>query len=274
MPRISRIKGEFSTYHIIMRGNERKKIFLSDDDKERFIYTLKRMKDKYNYIVEAYCLMDNHVHLLINDNGNDISKIMKSINVSYVNYFNRKNKRTGHLFQDRFRSELIDNDNYLLAVSAYIHKNPVKAGIVKMPEKYKWSSYNYYIGNDKEKDNFVENERVLSLFSNQKKTASIDYRNYVLQFEPMYKILDIEEDMFLYLKENNTEYIDSFETAQRLVQRELELKGKTFEEMSKDKEFRLELLKKLRKNSNLSLKEIGQICGGVSQSMVCKLLKQ
>ncbi len=273
MPRIARIKGEFSTYHVIMRGNERKNIFISDDDKARFLDTLKRMKDKYNYKIVAYCLMDNHVHLLINDNGNDISKILKSINVSYVYYFNHVYKRTGHLFQDRFRSELIDNDNYLLVVSAYIHNNPVKAGIVDSPEKYKWSSYKFFIGAKEDNEEFVETERILSLFSKQKIKACIDYHNYVLKFEPVSDILDIEEDRLLYIKDNK-EYIDSFEAAQEKVQRELEIRGKIFEELKKDKELRLELIKTLRKNSNLSLKEIGQICGGLSQSMVCKLLKQ
>ncbi|TYQ14920.1 UNVERIFIED_CONTAM: REP element-mobilizing transposase RayT [Acetivibrio alkalicellulosi] len=256
-----------------MRGNERRNIFLSDDDKERFLNTLKRMKYKYNYKLEAYCLMDNHVHLLINDNGNDISKIMKSINISYVYYFNHQYKRIGHLFQDRFKSELIDNDNYLLSVSAYIHNNPVKAGIVNLPEKYKWSSYNFYIGTKEDKEGLIENGRILALFSNKKKKACTAYRNYVLKFEMVYEILDIDEDRLLYIKENN-DYIDSFEDAQKIVHKELEIRGKTFEQMKKDKEFRLELIKKLRSNSNLSLKEIGQICGGISQSMVCKLLSQ
>ncbi len=184
MPRRARIKGEFLTYHVIIRKNERKNIFLSDEDKARFIDTLKRMKDKYNYILEAYCLMDNHVHLLINDNGNDISKILKSISISYVHYF-----------------------------------------------------------------------------------------NYVLEFEPMSEILDIEEDKYLYKKENS-DYIDSFEAALIIVQQELEIVHKNIEQLNKDKGLRLELIKRLRKNSNLSLKEIGQICGGISQSMVCKILKQ
>ena len=99
MPRVQREKGEFSTYHIIQRGNERKNIFLSDEDKERFIAILIKTREKYNFLVYCYCLMDNHLHLIINDNGNDISKIMKSINVSYVAYFNRIYHRYGHLFQ-------------------------------------------------------------------------------------------------------------------------------------------------------------------------------
>ena len=269
MPRTARIKGEFSTYHIIMRGNERKNIFLSDDDKARFLDTLKRMKDKYNYKLEAYCLMDNHVHLLINDNGNDISKILKSINVSYVYYFNHTYRRMGHLFQDRFKSEAVENDDYLLAVSAYIHNNPVKAGMVNTPEEYRWSSYNFYIG---EKEDWVETDRILGLLSNQRIKACHDYHNYVLKYEPVTDILDIEEDRLMYTKDNK-DYIESFEAALELVKKELEAKGKTLEQLNKDKGTRLELIRRLRKNSSLTLKEIGQICGGVSQSTICKLLK-
>jgi REP element-mobilizing transposase RayT len=218
MPRKARIKEEFSTYHVIIRGNERKNIFISDDDRVRFLDTLKRMKDKYNYKLEAYCMMDNHVHLLINDNGNDISKILKSINISYVYYFNSIYKRVGHLFQDRFKSERVDNENYLLNVSAYIHNNPVKAGIVDSPEKYKWSSYNNYIGTKKDdKDDLVEIDRILSQFSNQRKKACMAYRNYVLKFEPVSEILDIEEDKYRYKKENK-DYIDSFEVAMKIVE--------------------------------------------------------
>ena len=123
MPRQRRKKGEYNTYHVIQRGNERKNIFLFDEDRERFIETLLRMKEKYNFLVYTYCLMDNHYHLIIYDNGNDISQLMKSINTSYAIYFNRVYKRCGHLFQDRFRSELIEDDNYLLEVSRYIHNN-------------------------------------------------------------------------------------------------------------------------------------------------------
>lgn len=97
MSRQVRKKGEFSTYHIIQRGNERKNIFISDADRERFLYILERMKKKYNFLI-FLLLMDNHVHLIINDNGNDISLIIKSINISYASYFNRTYKRCGHLF--------------------------------------------------------------------------------------------------------------------------------------------------------------------------------
>lgn len=88
MPRQARLKGEGCIYHTIQRGNERKNIFNSKEDKHKFIEILSRSKKKYNFSIYAYCLMDNHIHLLIYDNGNDISKIIKSINISYVSYLN------------------------------------------------------------------------------------------------------------------------------------------------------------------------------------------
>ncbi|ATW24799.1 transposase [Candidatus Formimonas warabiya] len=272
MPRIAREKGEFSTYHIIQRGNERKNIFIKDDDKIRFLDILNRMKEKYNFILEAYCLMDNHVHLLVNDNGNDISKLIKSINVSYVYFFNHRYQRVGHLFQDRFQSENVMNDRYLLALSAYIHNNPVKAGIVRSPEEYEWSSFRSYLGREKTWSGLVNTERVLGILSENRKKSLEEYCKYVLKYESNEEIMDIEEDKLLFLKEN-AEYIDSYTSAQNVVHQVLQDKGIHIDVLKTDKSLRYELMIKLRKNSSLTLKEIGELCGGLSQSMVCKILK-
>lgn len=272
MPRTARAKGEFSTYHIVQRGNERKDIFIYDDDKKMFLDILLKMKNKYNFKLEAYCIMDNHVHLLINDNGNDISKIVKSINISYAYYFNKKYKRVGHLFQDRFKSELVKDENYLMTLSAYIHNNPIKAGMVKLPEQYKWSSYNCYISKDKNKFDLVEIERILSLFSNSKRVAIQEYSNYVIKFEMKTEILDVEEDVIL-IKKENANYIETYNEGLKLVAMELEKKSKRKEDLMKDKILRQEVMVKLRQNSNLTLGEIGQLVGGLTASAVCRILK-
>lgn len=272
MPRFARQKGEFSTYHIIQRGNERKDIFLKDDDRIRFLNIINRMKEKYKFILEAYCLMGNHVHLILNDNGNDISKVIKSINISYAYYFNHAYQRVGHLFQDRFKSERVDSDKYLLALSAYIHNNPVKAGIVRIPEEYSWSSFNSYLGRDSQRGNLVNTERVLGIISADRKMAVAEYYKFVLDYELEEGIMDVEEDKIGFLKEN-TEYINSLETAQQVVERVLREKRMSVEELKSNKSLRNELMSKLRKNSSLSLRDIGELCGGFSQSMVCKILK-
>ncbi len=273
MPRLAREKGEFQTYHVIMRGNERKKIFLSDKDRIRFIEILHKMKNKYNYKLEAYCLMDNHVHILINDNGNDISTIIKSINISYAVYFNHVHNRVGHLFQDRFKSQIVNDDRYLLAVSAYIHNNPVKAGMVDLPNAYKWSSMNSYLERDKAGSDLVDTDRILGIFSEKYKMAVEEYMNFVSKYEPDMEIIDVDEDRILWLREK-TVYIDSFEAAKEMVEKDLKEKGKNIDSLNKEKALRYEIIVKLRKNTNLSLQEIGLIAGGLSKSMVCRILKK
>ena len=99
MPRCARKKGEYEMYHVMQRGNEKKSIFYDDEDRKRYLEILQKNQEKYESKIYAYCLMDNHVNLLIATNGSDISQVMKSINVSYVMYINRKHVRCGHLFQ-------------------------------------------------------------------------------------------------------------------------------------------------------------------------------
>ncbi len=272
MPRVARDKGEFLTYHIIQRGNERKNIFNTEDDRIKFLETIYIMKEKYNFILEAYCLMDNHVHLLINDNGNDISKVVKSINISYAYYFNKTYKRVGHLFQDRFKSELIGDDNYLLSVSAYIHNNPFKAGIVEKPQEYEWSSFNYYCGKESYRSGLVDTERILGLFSGNKKRAMERYCDYVLKYEANTEIIDVEEDKDI-LKRESANYLESYQAAQKFVDNELQAIEKDIDQLATDKALRKRIIIKLRKNSCLTLAEIGRLVGGISPSMVCKMLK-
>jgi len=216
--------------------------------------------------------MDNHVHLLIDDNGNDISKVLKSINISYAYYFNNTYTRVGHLFQDRFKSEVINDDNYLLSASAYIHNNPVKAGIVSIPQEYKWSSYNYYLGKENYRGGLIDTERILGLFSSNKKQAMEEYYDYVLKYEPKTDVIDVEEDKIIIKKENGN-YLESYEVAQKFVNNELQAVEIGIDTLATDKILKRELIIKLRKNSCLTLKEIGQLVGGISPSMVCKMLK-
>lgn len=264
MPRTARIKGINSTYHIIQRGNERKRIFLCDGDKYRFLNTLERMKKKYNFELQAYCLMDNHVHLLINDNGNDISKVIKSINISYASYFNKAYNRVGHLFQDRFGSEVIENDEYHIAVSAYIHNNPVRAGMVNKPEEYKWSSMNIYI-EKKGKEELVEPDKILDNFSTSSRQKAIqEYYNYVRKYETDESlVMDVEEDR-IQVRRQSGEYLETKEEAQKKLQDELKKYNSQLVDMKKDKILRRKIMETLRKNSALTLAEIGELCGGFS----------
>lgn len=148
MPRLARQKSETGFYHILLRGVGRQNIFVDDEDRQRFLETLERYKQELHFELHAYCLMGNHVHLLIKDVANQLDQIMKKIAGSYAYYFNRKYERVGHLFQDRFKSEVIQDVSYYLTVLRYIHQNPLKAGLSKM-ENYPFSSYGEYAGNSK-----------------------------------------------------------------------------------------------------------------------------
>lgn len=193
MPRIARIKEENAIYHVMSRGNNREPILSSEEDKIRYLETLKRYKERYQIQIYAYCVMDNHVHVIIDSNGQDISKIVHGINVSYAQYINRKYKRCGHIFQDRFKSEIIDNDEYMLTASQYIHDNPVRAGMTKTAKEYKWSSIGIY-GGEKDKYKLVNEEYILKYFSEDKAKARELYFEYMKEEHEMK--YDIHEDKY------------------------------------------------------------------------------
>ena len=144
MPRLPRQKSDSGIYHIMLRGINQQVIFEDDEDYFKFVETLENYKAVSGYKVFAYCLMSNHIHLLIKVEKEDLDKIIKRIGGSYVYWYNWKYKRSGHLFQDRFKSEPVEDDTYFLTVIRYIHQNPVKASICSKPENYKFSSYTEY----------------------------------------------------------------------------------------------------------------------------------
>ena len=141
-----RVKSETDIYHVMLRGINQQIIFNEDEDFQRFLETLKDCKAISGYEVFAYCLMNNHVHLLIKTGKEELGQVLKRIGVRYVTYYNWKYFRSGHLFQDRYKSEPIEDDKYFLTVLRYIHQNPLKAGIVQLVEEYKHSSYLEYTG--------------------------------------------------------------------------------------------------------------------------------
>jgi len=133
------------TYHIYNRGNNKQKIFLEKSDYRFYLALLNKYSNDTNFSVIAYCLMPNHVHLLVKQNG-EISppKLLSKLHTSYAMYFNKKYRRVGHLFQDRYKQKVVINDNYLAQLICYIHLNPFNDGIVDLPEKYQWSSFGQY----------------------------------------------------------------------------------------------------------------------------------
>ena len=151
MPRTARIKDENSIYHIMVRSISELDLFKEDEDKLKYLELIKRYQLKYMFKLYAYCLMDNHGHLLIDVNGGDISRIMHSINFCYAQYYNRKYKRHGHVFQDRFKSKIVKDEKYLIMLSAYIHNNPSDIKKFKYRvEEYRFCSLKDYINKENE----------------------------------------------------------------------------------------------------------------------------
>lgn len=140
MPRQARTPAESGIYHVVLRGVNRDAIFLEDEDYERFLASLVRAKAAAGCLVLAYCLMTNHVHLVLRAVGEPIGAVVRRLGVRYAGWFNRKYGRVGHLFQDRFVSRPVDTDEYLIHLLRYVWSNPVKAGIAASAEEYRWSS--------------------------------------------------------------------------------------------------------------------------------------
>ena len=141
MPRQARKHAESGIYHVMLRGINQQLVFEDEEDNEKFLWILKECKEVSGYKLLAYCLMGNHIHLLIKEGMEPLEQIFKRIGGRFVYWYNIKYRRVGHLFQDRFKSEPVENDEYLLSVIRYIHQNPVKAGICKNAEDYPYSSW-------------------------------------------------------------------------------------------------------------------------------------
>lgn len=183
MTRPLRLSFENAFYHITSRGNRREKIFYSDQDKELFLKRLEEMLIKYSMICQTYCLMDNHYHLFIKTTQPNLSQGIHYLNSSYTNWFRNKHQIIGPIFQGRFKSILVDADHYALILSAYIHLNPLRAGIVRQLEDYPWSSYLDYL--HLRKSNISDPSLVLNLIDNNTFKSIKKYREYVIKYQDM-----------------------------------------------------------------------------------------
>ncbi|MES2206215.1 MAG: transposase [Pseudomonadota bacterium] len=179
MARPLRIEFEGALYHVTARGNERRDIFFQDEDREMFLKILEKVIHRFNWYCYAYCLMDNHYHLLIETPDSNLSKGMRQLNGIYTQYINRTHHRVGHLYQGRFKAILVEKDAYLLELSRYIVLNPVRAGLVKHAEEWHWSSYRETIGLKKQSE-WLMTDKVLSNFGTTKPAAQEQFISFVL----------------------------------------------------------------------------------------------
>lgn len=177
MARPVRIEYPGAVYHVICRGNNRQAIYRDDMDRRRYLEKLSYYCEDKQVDLLAYCLMSNHVHLLLETPAGNLSKIMQAFQTSYTVYFNKRHGRSGHVFEQRYKAMLVDKDNYLLQVSRYIHLNAVSAKLAKRPQDYRWSSYGSYL---KGKGILgLKTETVLGQLNGSRGRQLQQYRGYV-----------------------------------------------------------------------------------------------
>ncbi len=149
MPRIPRLilQADNVCYHIIARGNQKQNIFLEDRDRDQYMSILRHYKKKYRFWLYSFCLMANHVHLILEPDNlqGSISQIMHGVNLVYCKWFNEKYAKNGHLWQGRFKSYIVQKNEYLINCVNYVELNPVRAGLIKNPLDYMWSSHKYRV---------------------------------------------------------------------------------------------------------------------------------
>lgn len=194
MPRKPRIEYAGALYHVIVRGNQKQKIFKDTPDYQKYLQVVTSYKQRHHFYLYAYVLMSNHIHLLIEAQAIPLSKSLQGINQSYTMYFNRTYHTVGHLFQGRYRAILCEREGYLLALIKYIHHNPVRAKMIEDPHRYKWSSDHQYrlrTGNDA----LIDSDMALRMFSENLSRARRQYIEFMddgvtVKKQDVYAIID------------------------------------------------------------------------------------
>jgi REP element-mobilizing transposase RayT len=196
MGRAWRIEYEGALYHLMSRGNDGQDIYLNDDDRNLFLETISEMSERFEVDIFSYVLMSNHYHLLVRTNRANLKKAMQWFGTTYTRRFNNRNFKKGHLFQGRYKSILVQNDAYLMQLSCYIHRNPLRAGIVRRLIDYKWSSYPIYAYGKKGPE-WLSSQVILSYFKGVDKHKQ--YREKVQKYAEEEKRLleDIHHGMIL-----------------------------------------------------------------------------
>lgn len=244
MPRKARIQSPTGYYHVMMRGNNREDIFVTDKQKKFFLDSLEKQEEDQLIDIVAYCLMDNHAHIVIKAEPLNLTKAIKSTNIRYAMNFNGKRDRVGHVFQDRYKSEAIIDDKYLLQVIRYIHNNPVKAKMVKSFEDYQWSSYNEYV-----KKNFIINTQ-------QREFILHYFCNNVEQFIAFHKQKDNQE----YLEIIEDIIKDRIERAQEIISAYFSKKGLVgAKQVIRNPIYLEDIIRRLLKESKLTHRQIANL---------------
>lgn len=179
MTRPLRIEFDGALYHVTSRGNARGPVFITDTDRVLFLDILKKTCERFNWLCHAYCLMDNHYHLVIETPDGNLSKGMRQRNGVYTQSFNKRHQRVGHVFQGRYKAIIIQKEGYLLQVSRYVVLNPVRAKIVESPEEWKWSSYRGTVGRERPHA-VLTTDWILKQFGKHREQARKNYKEFVM----------------------------------------------------------------------------------------------
>jgi putative transposase len=296
MGRPLRIEYPGAVYHITSRGNERKDIFLDDFDRKKFLDMLEDYHERYEINIYCFLLMSNHYHLVFETTKANLLKVMHGINSGYTLYFNRKYGRVGHLFQGRYKGILVDKDTYLLELSRYVHRNPVRAGTVKKTEDYYWSSYPGYLWKRKQQK-WVDYSLILSQFGSHDRERRSHYKAFVDKEEgegnPLDKVINQTilggENFYQKIKEilrgkkSGKEIINRKRIGQGItwnyilseVSRNLKVSEKEIRETKKRGHIAKELTVYLmKKYSGMSNNEIATIFGGMHPSAMTKIAQR
>ena len=198
MSRKPRIHYMGAFYHVVVRGNNHAYIFNNRENKEEYKKIVSKYKKKYRFKLYAYCMMDNHVHMLIEVSDVPLSKIMQGIQQVFTQRYNRRNKSTGHVFEQRYKSYLCNRDEYLFQLIRYVHQNPVRSKLNDGID-YEWSSHKEYIGNSE----LADVDFPLSMFSDKKNKAIKRYLDFIGELETKeIKSMDFQEDKTLEITQN------------------------------------------------------------------------
>jgi len=191
MGRRPRAEFKGAIFHVIKRGNNREYIFKAEEDKEYFLTYLDHVKVDGVFDLLGYVIMDNHYHLIIGTKEKSLDKIMQQANNAYSKNYNKRYKRTDHVFGGRYKAILVKDDAYLLSLLRYVHQNPVRAKMCKQVKDYRWSSDQYYRNNIKKQ---VHIDKILNMFSENRKIALEEYERFMDQAEPIIRAIDFYED--------------------------------------------------------------------------------
>jgi len=180
MARPLRLEFPGALYHITSRGNAQQPIFLDDEDHHTFLHVLSLVVERFDWLCHAYCLMGNHYHLLIETPKGNLSRGMRQLNGHYTQMFNLRHHQVGHIFQGRYKAILVEKDRHLLSLCRYVVLNPVRAELVRKPQRWRWSSYKATAGEEK-RPSFLTVDWILSQFDRQKGKAVRKYRAFVIE---------------------------------------------------------------------------------------------